>query len=485
MAWNTTDSILGTGHTSEDVAREADTIFTATFVGMVIDRGRHSYRVDMEPDMDGKDQQTRSRTDQSAMRRLNDICAKVNHIVRSYEPLQEEERGLHWGLTPEFSRGGMIAGGEAALKANGEYTKAFLEGAWNYLTRDKDGDAQSIYIGRGAYCGLVVDDSNDAITAMSTLRTVLGPYSNYPVNSGDRWLPPTESAVFKARKNALKNDDPGFTWGMIGGSALQEQLRTEGMKFVPPEVKPGPDPKKEIVGYTHGMIRAIYECNRIGGGRPYEMSLGVNTAKLASCMSCSLFMIANGYAPSASHLGKGESWLPLYHTHQHAFSYKPNKTAGESEEAALSQAIGECNDRWASKMRLWMWTGLQAMKAQPDWVDKGHMASLDALQKKLERLGHSPSDGAVCANLYLDAMSYHASDAARIDNTLSFGPNPRRDCEYFGENDDRHAAADWLVDSWRRHPWMTAEGRYTGWAEFKNPFTDEEIKRFRTLPHQL
>lgn len=343
MAWNRKTSILGflsDGEATElAVRKEADTIFTATFIGMVIDRGRLGYRVDMEPDMDGKDEAERTNKDREAMQKHNDVCAKVNHIVRSFRPLLEDERGIHWGLTPEFSRGGLISGGEAALKGYAGYDRRFMETAWNYLTQDKDGQTPSVYIGRGAYCGLVVADDS-IVTAMSTLRTMLPADSpqEYPIDAGDRWLPPKESDVFKGR---LK--DPGFTWGMIGTHTLQQDLLKQGMKFVPRDSSPNPD--NAIVGYTHGLVRAIYECERIGEGRPYEMSLGTNTAKLASCMSCSLFMVANGYAPSASHLGAGESWLPLYHTSQHQFApnYKPSANTAEVEQKVLS-AIGAAKE---------------------------------------------------------------------------------------------------------------------------------------------
>lgn len=481
MAWNRTASILGTGDAPEAAAREADTIFTAAFVGMVIYRGTRGYRVDMEPDMDGKDRPARTLADRSAMLRLNDVCAKVNHVVRSYEPHLEQDRGIHWGLTPEFNRGGLIAGGEESLKAYGEYTKKFLANAWSYLTRDKDGNSRSVYIGRGAYCGLVVDKDDDAIAAMSTMRTTLGPDARYPVDTGDRWLPPPGSATFEARLGG--KDDPKFAWGMIGGSALQDTLREQGVKFVPREGEP--DPANDLVGYTHGMIRAIYECKRIGEGRPDEMSLGTATAKLASCMSCSLFMVANGYTPSASHLGKGESWLPLYHTDQHVFSYKPNADPRESSDEALIAAIRESNDRWAAKMRDWMWTGVRAMQACPGWIAEEHLASLEALDARLSRLGHAPGDRMACANLYLDAMTVHASDAVRLDSTLQFGPDPRPGCGP-GAGEPRHAENDWLVQSWRSHPWMMASGRYEdkGWVEFNNPFTDAYLEDFRALPPQ-
>jgi hypothetical protein len=247
MAWNKKTSILGLlgddKATELAVRKEADTIFTATFIGMVIDRGRQGYCVDMEPDMDEKDEAARTRKDREAMLKHNDVCAKVNHIVRSYRPLLEDERGIHWGLTPEFSRGGLISGGEDALKGYASYDRRFMETAWNYLTQDKDGQTPSVYIGRGAYCGLVVADDS-IVTAMSTLRTVL--FANlrqeYPIDVGDRWLPPKESGVFTGRLTDPTTKQPivaaGFTWGMIGTQALQQELLKQGMKFASREIPP-------------------------------------------------------------------------------------------------------------------------------------------------------------------------------------------------------------------------------------------------------
>lgn len=54
MAWNETASILGTGDTADAVARKADAIFTATFVGLVIDRGRQAQEFRTLPPKLGK-----------------------------------------------------------------------------------------------------------------------------------------------------------------------------------------------------------------------------------------------------------------------------------------------------------------------------------------------------------------------------------------------------------------------------------------------
>jgi hypothetical protein len=61
------------------------------------------------------------------------------------------------------------------------------------------------------------------------------------------------------------------------------------------------------------MIQAIYESAWTGPWcTPYEIAVGTETTKLASCFTCTLFMYANGYPPSAIHLGQGASWVPWY-----------------------------------------------------------------------------------------------------------------------------------------------------------------------------
>ena len=101
MGWNRAASILGTGVTAEDVQKEADTIFTAVFVGLAFwraQKGQGLWRVSMEPEMEikedcGPDENQRARTekDRDSMKRLNRLCAKVNHLVRSYRSTRREK----------------------------------------------------------------------------------------------------------------------------------------------------------------------------------------------------------------------------------------------------------------------------------------------------------------------------------------------------------------------------------------------------------
>jgi hypothetical protein len=114
MAWNRSASILGTGTTAQDVEKEADTILTALFVGLAFWKalkGQGLRLVSMEPEMEiNKDrlpeenQKTRTDKDRDSMKRLNRLCAKVNHLVRSYERINEERKGVCAGLRSIVSR---------------------------------------------------------------------------------------------------------------------------------------------------------------------------------------------------------------------------------------------------------------------------------------------------------------------------------------------------------------------------------------------
>ena len=64
----------------------------------------------------------------------------------------------------------------------------------------------------------------------------------------------------------------------------------------------------DIATYTHGMIQAIYKAYGLGPScTPYEIAVGDQTKKMASCLPCTFFMVATGYPPNSIHLGRGES----------------------------------------------------------------------------------------------------------------------------------------------------------------------------------
>lgn len=465
MTWNTGKSILGTGDTRIDVEREADVIFSAAFIGTTLKRneakGMLTWRVDMEPNTDSdKNLVARTKDDRTSMKALNDACSKVNQIIRSF--LKKDAGGVGWGLTPTFERGGMIFAG---ANAGGEYAKVdpdFAKVAYRYLTApDHSAESgqrtQDMYIGRGAYCGLVIDDDGNAVSAMSTIRTTLCETTE---GVGDRWRPAIDADV---RKGQYKADPMTTTWGVIGGTALQNTLQEQGMRFFPQKngASLSPDARTDIVGYTHGMIRCIYETARIGQGTAFEMSIGTDTFKLASCMSCSMFMTANGVDASSTHLGRGESWVPYYSGESHNPSY-------HHEDAPIDEAIEQCNSKYSSFMQEALTRGVAALEQSPTWVSEDHQAALRALSDRLRET--STDANTVARDLYLDAMTYHKSDLQRLNSALVYGNDARRFC---------NGNYDWCRNA-------SVDSDTSGiWDTWTNPYTDRQIQDLHEAPKSL
>jgi hypothetical protein len=464
MAWNTGKSILGTGDKSSDVEREADIIFTAVFIGMTLfqekKRNGSMWRVDMEPNTElNKNRLERTEDDRTSMKMLNDVCSKVNHVVRS--KLGRNIRGVSWGLTPTFDRGGMICAGEDAQREYARVNPEYAKIAYRYLTASQQASkdnqrASEMYIGRGAYCGLVIDDDGYAVNAMSTICTTL---NEQTPGIGDRWRPAADAEVRTAQ---YKDSAKEATWGIIGNVKLQTVLQQQGMRFYPQlgGVPIPPDKDKDIVGYTHGMIRCIYETVRVGQGTAFEMSIGTDTFKLASCLSCSSFMMANGVNASSSHLGRGESWVPYYSSESHNHSYFPDKVN-------IDAAIMQCNNKYAEFMHQCLTDGVAAMNISPTWVAEAHKRALIALGEKLQR---SRKSNSVACDLYLDAMTFHKSDAKRLDETLVYGEDAKPFC---------NATYDWYQN---RPTDKDAKGTWQTWI---NPLTDEQVKALHTVPPSL
>ena len=462
MPWNTGPSILGTGNGKDDVDREADVIFTAAFIGMTLfqseKRGGLVWRVDMEPNTDaGSTRDKRTEDDRKSMRILNDLSSKVNHVVRTY--LNKDMGGVSWGLTPLFSRGKVISAGTDAGAESTKMDPRYAQIAYTYLPAPQKPAtggqrADEMYIGRGAYCGLVIDKDGNAVTAMSTIRTTL---NERTPGVGTRWEPLQNSDVFT---KANSKNEATFTWGMINNAALQNTLKEQGMRFYPANTTP--DPTKDIIGYTHGMIRSIYETVRMGGGTAFEMSIGTDTYKLASCLPCSSFMMANDVDASSSHVGKGESWVPYYSAESHNPSYYPDKTP-------IGDAITQCNRKHAARMHEWMTNGVAAMtKVRADgWIGKDHT---DALDKLIEKLKPSMADNTVARDLFLDALTFHKSDAQRVDAALVYGTGPRRFCD---------GKYDWIENR------QTDQSTKGTWETYQNPFTDSDITALHTAPDPL
>jgi hypothetical protein len=107
------------------------------------------------------------------------------------------------------------------------------------------------------------------------------------------------------------------------------------------------------------MIQAIYKAYALGPScAPYEIAVGDETKKMASCLGCTLFMYAVGYPPTSIHLGSAESWAPLYSP------YNPNGPTEPNEPGV----IRDLNNSWFARCREWLAIGL-------DVLDDAHIAA--------------------------------------------------------------------------------------------------------------
>ena len=77
---------------------------------------------------------------------------------------------------------------------------------------------------------------------------------------------------------------------------------------------------------------------------PYEIVIGAVTTKMALCLPCSVFMVAQGYFPTSIHLGRGKSRAPLY---------PPYSPGGEAEGNELT-VIRDLNYSWRGQCAEWV-----------------------------------------------------------------------------------------------------------------------------------
>jgi hypothetical protein len=274
------------------------------------------------------------------------------------------------------------------------------------------------YTGRGAYTGFV-DNKNtvgdtDPVGPRSTARFVAPAPGFLEPDPHPRWLPSLDSPLWKVRKRRVEGTY--VPWGMIGGEKagidssgpgtgatneadhVTRSMQNGGMVFN------GDVSSNDIATYTHGMIQAIYKAYGLGPNcEPYEIAVGSVTKKMASCLPCTLFMSATEYPPTSIHLGRGESWAPLYQP------YNPNGPTGEHELAV----IRDLNNAWYEKCLEWLEMGLEML--DDTHITDDHKASRDAVRQYLST---NSKDKTVAGILILDAVTVHDGEMERIGRTL-------------------------------------------------------------------
>ncbi|RKH58099.1 hypothetical protein [Corallococcus aberystwythensis] len=398
--------------------RDADVIMTAAVVGWAWSRltnadvnKRHA-RIDFEvQDAQKLDKKELREQTESVALHISTI-EKINQLLHA-TGLKPEQK-VELGTTPIWTTGGRIAGGTGdknpadAYRYNPPLPDGYAAKLFQLAT-DPATAGQLGYQGRGAYTGFIDGRTDGQTGLMSTFQHTVPFDDAY----GRRWHPPEAP--------------PDKTWGMILTTAMQDHvdpdeskqgLKQWGMHFE----GPAPQRNRDICAYTHGMIQAIYDVHvhqlandtspnkktPYNPGTPYEIAVGNKTTKLASCFPCSIFMEATGHAASSTHLGRGESWSPLYPP------ANPTTTQHKAWQA--------CNAQWQAYCKSIIDAGLQCLKKAPAQLNADWTASVAALDLYLNGprgVNKTPATAAQAyANLILDAVTVHDHEVKRVNRTL-------------------------------------------------------------------
>jgi hypothetical protein len=419
MAFRRTKGIV-TNSDSSDPGKEADVIMTAVALGFAASyvKSGTPIRFDIAPKDQAKD-----------WAGFQAVVGKIDKAVVDYLKKNKlEPRGkVNAGLAPDYSKGAVIMG--VYMLANQSAPVSVSDpvlSAKGQALYDKIKTQQLVqYTGRGAYTGFV-DNKNtegnaDPVGPRPTARFLTASPDIVPVDDPTmgglhpRWLPPPGSACWSPRLKKGTSDSY-VPWGLIGGDSAgndpdsntkatnRANQITGEMSATDKMVFNGKPTIADIAAYTHGMIQAIYKAYSLGPScAPYEIAVGAVTTKMASCLPCTLFMVAQGYPPTSIHLGRGESWAPLY---------QPYNPGGQAERNELA-VIRDLNNSWRAKCAEYLALGVQLL--DDAHIADDHMVAREGLRSYLA--SHS-SDKTVAATLVLDAVTVHESESVRIARTL-------------------------------------------------------------------
>ncbi|WP_271952476.1 hypothetical protein [Ruegeria faecimaris] len=432
MAYRRTSGILTNG--GADPKLEADYIVAAAIVGHSIEQIRAN--VDVQFSMEPSDEMPRSDKWSREWDQLQQAAQKIGQLAALEIDMQGHS--VRAGTAVDHKTGAVIvgvyglAGHEPPTEGDIRHPEHHLSDKGQVLydeIKQRDRDPAYQYIGLGAYTGFVdngnVEGDTDPVGPMPSAR-----FHIPDLDAGDhddnifegwypRWLPPEDSALWNPRVRRDTHDHDCVGWGIIGGDLAQDAPKEgepdhgatnrsdqitnimrfdQGMNFVDESGDEG------VKGYTHGMIQAIYKAYHLGPHcTPYEITVGDCTTKLASCFGCTMFMTANGYPPTSTHLGRAESWVPLYEP------YKPS-TSPKAERIV----INDLNASFAAYCDKVLRTGMRALSV--DNIADAYDHCPAALEHVLG--GHYSADNRVAVSLFLDALTVHDRELSRVRRVL-------------------------------------------------------------------
>ena len=429
--------------------RDADVIMTATILGFTAAQLSQSHPVTYTYDYADRGKQ-----------KERDMVDAVKRVNAALGPDYRYGNQATADAAPEWKLQEMISAspGKASLPFGQRHKVPRAEAAKVLRTLAAGIDDDAIgYQGPGAYTGFVDDPVGHRGSIQSTKR-----YNVPEVGYGSRWVP-------DAYAYPTIGDQDTVPWGLIG----DQRSVGKGMLEQPFDMSGD----GSVVGYTHGMIQAIYESAWTGPWcTPYEIAVGTETTKLASCFTCTLFMYANGYPPSAIHLGQGASWVPWYEVrpglsvgveesdlpaisllHEEPLADKridseateefasvdviasedderqpliedlpkprkePYTYAGSANryQLATDSVIAALNARWHIECGQHLALGIRVMKqndgARVEARRRGRIAVLEQF------LSDNKDDPYAAANLILDAVTVHDGEVSRVIRTLAAG----------------------------------------------------------------
>jgi hypothetical protein len=250
--------------------------------------------------------------------------------------------------------------------------------------------AETLYLGKGAYTGIIDDVVNNTRFVQRTKRVI--------DNDKKRWHP---------------GDANWWLIKAVGNENINlEELKRGGLGPLPAERRELKAPAR--ICYIHGMVSAIVKSVSVGPWcAPYELATGTETTKMASCFACTTYMYATGFPPSSTHLGRGESWIPP----------KPELESGEQIEG-IQEYFNKFDKTVMSSLNTrWHWDIYHYLRIGTNYLQNAKCLNDDyaGIANKLASIlqGYKSEDiGQQGGNLYLDALTVHESDWRRIMRTL-------------------------------------------------------------------
>lgn len=383
--------------------QEADAIFVCVFLGFLGDGLRKGIR--LRWDVDPADADADRGVEQ--LRATLDVFAALLGFPGAVEAGKSPAYfgGEDWHIAVAGAHAPHDRADFALAQAMGPRTPE-VRARIEEVIRDDDLAAHHLDRERGAYYGIVDDPRNVNPMLISSVRRLIPPPAE-----GGRWNRGVRyHGLIGYDANGAAVDDY---------QALRNSPKQAG-SVEPTELVSSWDGTGHVCGYCHGMVWAVGQAQvQFPGsydgmdeaGVPYELGLGANTHKLASCFGCSTYLYANGIAPSSMHLGRSDSWVPLPDGADGVAPFAYSR----DQEKRYAAAFARLNDRWSDAIAGWMRDGIGTATGAgravlADWV--AVHATLLA-----EEIIRRPTTRAV-ANLFLDALTVHARDADRLRGAL-------------------------------------------------------------------